>query len=71
VLGSRAANRIGLRSPSDLSDAGWLTVEPMKRRGRRGSVNVREVPNGTLVLPVGRPPMERVAQGPAAEKHSA
>ena len=43
----RAADRTGLRYPSDLSDAEWLIVEPMippaKRGGRRRSVNVREV----------------------------
>jgi transposase len=46
----RAADRSGLRYPSDLIDAEWLIVEPMipsaKRGGRRRSVNVREVLNG-------------------------
>ena len=50
----RAADRTGLRYPSDLSDAEWLIVEPMippaKRGGRRRSVNVREVLNGIFYV---------------------
>src|ERR1700735_3768416 len=50
----RAADRSGLRYPSDLSDAEWLIVEPMippaKRGGRRRSVNVREVLNGIFYV---------------------
>jgi transposase len=46
----RAADRTGLRYPSDLTDAEWVIVEPMippaKRGGRRRSVNVRGVLNG-------------------------
>ena len=45
----RAAERRGLRYPSDLTDAEWALVEPMnppaKRGGRRREVNVREVLN--------------------------
>ena len=41
----RAANRSGLRYPSDLTDAEWAMVEPMippaRRGGRKRSVNVR------------------------------
>lgn len=43
----RAADRGGLRYPSDLTDVEWAIVEPMsppaRRRGRKRSVNVREV----------------------------
>lgn len=45
----RAADRRGLRYPSDLSDAEWALVEaeipPAKRGGRHREVNVREVLN--------------------------
>ena len=45
----QAADRNGLRYPSDLTDAEWAIVEPMippaKGGGRRRSVNVREVLN--------------------------
>ena len=50
----RAAERRGLRYPSDLSDAEWALVEPMippaKRGGRKRSVNVREVLNGIFYV---------------------
>ena len=46
----QAANRSGLRYPSDLTDAEWAIVEPMippaRHGGRKRSVNVREVLNG-------------------------
>ena len=42
-----AADRGGLRYPSDLTDAEWALVEPAippaKRGGRRREVDVREV----------------------------
>ena len=45
----QAAERHGLRYPSDLSDAEWALVEPMvppaKHGGRPRDVNVREVLN--------------------------
>ena len=45
-----AADRRGLRYPSDLTDAEWAIVAPMippgRHGGRRRSVNVREVLNG-------------------------
>lgn len=45
----RAADRHGLRYPSDLSDGEWALIEPAippaKRGGRRREVNVREVLN--------------------------
>ena len=41
-----AADRNGLRYPSDLSDAEWAIVEPMippaRHGGRKRSVNVRQ-----------------------------
>ena len=50
----RAADRSGLRYPSDLTDAEWALVEPMippaKRGGRRREVNVREVLNGIFYV---------------------
>ena len=50
----RAADRRGLRYPSDLSDAEWALIEPMippaKRGGRKRSVNVREVLNGIFYV---------------------
>ena len=50
----RAANRNGLRYPSDLTDAEWAIVEPMippaRHGGRKRSVNVREVLNGIFYV---------------------
>ena len=50
----RAADRSGLRYPSDLTDAEWSIVEPMippaRHGGRKRSVNVREVVNGTFYI---------------------
>jgi transposase len=50
----RAADRRGLRYPSDLTDAEWGLVEPMippaKRGGRRREVNVREVLNAIFYV---------------------
>jgi transposase len=50
----RAADRRGLRYPSDLTDAEWALVAPMvppaKRGGRRRSVDVREVLNGIFYV---------------------
>lgn len=50
----RAADRRGLRYPSDLTDAEWALVEPLippaKRSGRRREINVREVLNGIFYV---------------------
>jgi transposase len=50
----RAADRRGLRYPSDLTDAEWALVEsmipPAKRGGRPRDVNVREVLNGIFYV---------------------
>ncbi len=50
----QAANRSGLRYPSDLTDAEWALVEPMippaRHGGRKRSVNVREVLNGIFYI---------------------
>ena len=50
----RAADRRGLRYPSDLTDAEWALVgpaiPPAKRGGRRRVVNVREVLNAILYV---------------------
>ena len=50
----RAADRRGLRYPSDLTDAEWALVEPLippaKRGGRPRDVNVREVLNGIFYV---------------------
>jgi transposase len=50
----RAADRKGLRYPSELSDAEWHLIErlipPAKHGGRKRSVNVREVLNGIFYV---------------------
>jgi transposase len=49
-----AADRRGLRYPSDITDAEWAIVAPMippgRHGGRRRSVNVREVLNGIFYV---------------------
>jgi transposase len=49
-----AADRRGLRYPSDLTDAEWALVEPAippaKHGGRRREVNVREVLNAVFYV---------------------
>lgn len=49
-----AAQRGGLRYPSDLNDAEWLLIAPLippaRRGGRRRSVNVREVLNAIFYV---------------------
>ena len=71
----RAADRNGLRYPSDLTDAEWAIVEPMippaRHGGRRRSVNVREVLNGIFYIRRTWLPVEGLAQGPAAQEHGA
>ena len=50
----RAADRRGLRYPSDLTDDEWAIVAPMippgRHGGRKRSVNVREVLNGIFYV---------------------
>src|SRR5580765_7159493 len=50
----RAAERSGLRYPSDLNDAEWALVAPLipssKRGGRPRSVDVREVLNAIFYV---------------------
>ena len=50
----RAADRRGLRYPSDLTDAEWVLVAPLirpaKRGGRRRTVDVREVLNAVFYV---------------------
>jgi transposase len=50
----RAADRRGLRYPSDLTDAEWAligpSIPPAKRGGRRREVNVREVLNAIFYV---------------------
>src|SRR5262245_58305114 len=50
----RAANRSGLRYPSDLTDDEWAVVAPMippaRHGGRKRSVNVRGVLNGIFYV---------------------
>jgi transposase len=50
----RAADRHGLRYPSDLSDSKWALIKPAilpaKRGGRRREVNVREVLNAIFYV---------------------
>lgn len=49
-----AADRRGLRYPSDLTDAEWALVAPLSPPGRRGgrkrSVDVREVLNAIFYV---------------------
>jgi transposase len=49
-----AADRCGLRYPSDLTDAEWTLVEPLippaKRGGRKRSVDIREVLNAIFYV---------------------
>jgi transposase len=70
----RAADRRGLRYPSDMTDAEWALAAPMirpaKRGGRRRSVDAREVLNAIFyvlwtgcqwqALPKGLPPKSTV-----------
>ena len=71
----RAANRSGLRYPSDLTDDEWAIVAPMippaRHGGRKRSVNVREVLNGIFYVLWTGCQWNRVAQRPAAEEHGA
>ena len=50
----RAAERRGLRYPSDLNDAEWALIAPLippaKRGGRKRTVNVREVLNAIFYV---------------------
>jgi transposase len=50
----RAADRSGLRYPSDLTDAEWALVEPLippaKRGGRPRDVDIREVLNAIFYV---------------------
>jgi transposase len=49
-----AADRSGLRYPSDLTSAEWAVVEPMvppgKHGGRKRTIDVREILNGILYV---------------------
>ena len=71
----RAAERRGLRYPSDLTDAEWALVEPMippaKRGGRRREVNVREVLNAIFYVLSTGCQWQALPKGPAAEEHGA
>jgi transposase len=50
----RAARRLGLRYPSDLTEGEWALIEPMippaRRGGRKRSVDVREVLNAIFYV---------------------
>ena len=71
----QAANRSGLRYPSDLTDAEWAIVEPMIPPATAWRAQtLRERARGAerdLLHPVDRLPMEGSAQRPAAEEHGA
>src|SRR3712207_2353272 len=68
----RAADRRGLRYPSDLTDAEWALaaplIRPAKRGGRPRTVDVREVPNAIFYILSGLP-ADGAAEGPAAPEH--
>ena len=71
----RAAERRGLRYPSDMSDAEWALVEPMippaKRGGRPRDVNLREVLNAIFYVLSTGCQWQALAEGSAAEEHRA
>src|SRR5437588_9432593 len=68
-----AADRNGLRYPSDLIDAEWTIIEPMippaKHGGRKRTIDVREILNGIFYVLSNGLPMAGAAQGPATEEH--
>jgi hypothetical protein len=61
--------------PSDTRDAEWALIASLiraaKRGGRERSVSVREVLNGFFLRALDGLPVAGVAEGSAAEKHSA
>ena len=75
-----AADRSGLRYPSDLTGAEWAVVEPMvppgKHGGRKRTIDVREILNGIFyvlwtgcqwqALPKDLPPKSTVECAPRA-----
>ena len=71
----RAANRKGLRYPSDLTDDEWALVAPMDSAGEtRWTQTVGERAPGLerdFLRALDRMPMEGIAQRPAAEEHGA
>lgn len=71
----RAANRKGLRYPSDLTDDEWALVAPMDPAGEtRWTQTVGERARGLerdFLRALDRMPMEGIAQRPAAEEHGA
>ena len=70
-----AADRRGLRYPSDLTDAEWALVAPLipPADGAAGgaTVNVREVLNAIFYVLSTGCQWTGVAEGPAAEEHGA
>ena len=71
----RAAQRHGLRYPSDMTDAEWAIVAPLIPPARRGGTealgeHARSAQRHLLCVVDGLP-MEGAAQGPAAEEHGA
>ena len=70
-----AADRSGLRYPSDLTDAEWAIVAPMippaRHGGRKRSVNVREVVNGIFYVLWTGCQWKALPKRPAAEEHGA
>ena len=70
-----AADRRGLRYPSDLTDAEWAIVAAMippgRHGGRRRSVNVREVLNGIFYVLWTGCQWKALPKDFAAEEHGA
>lgn len=71
----RAAERRGLRYPSDLTDAEWALVEPSiqpaKRGGRPRDVNVREALNAIFYVLSTGCQWNALSKDPAAKEHGA
>src|SRR2546430_14417915 len=70
-----AADRSGLRYPSDLTSAEWAIVEPMvppaKHGGRKRTIDVREILNGIFYVLWTGCQWQALPKGSAAEEYGA
>ena len=71
----RAADRRGLRYPSDLTEAEWALIAsgipPARREGPTARGECSRGSERHLLRALDRLPMGGAAEGPAAEKHGA